>query len=407
MTSYVMRPARTWARVLFPDPFGPMIAWTSPRFTVRSTPFRISLSVTLARRFRTSSSASANRPAPVAPASADRALEVQADLDELLRFDGELHRELEEHLFAEAVHDHVRGVLRREPALLAVKHLVVPDLRGRGLVFHLGRWLHHLDVRERVRPALAPEEEGIALGVIARVRRTLEDPHLATVRVVSMARGDALRDDRASGVLPDVDHLRACVRLLVVVRQGHGVEFADAVVPLEDAARVLPRDRAARLDLGPRTPRVHPAALPALRHEVVDPAAALFVTGVPVLDRGVLDLRVVERDELDDRRMELVLVPDRCRAAFKIAHVRALIRDDQRPLELARVRCIDSEVRGELHRAPHARRDVCEGAVAEHGRVQAGEEVVVERDDGAEPLLHEVGVFLDRIGERAEDDPEF
>src|SRR3970282_506644 len=124
-----------------------MIAWTSPAFTVRLTPLRISLSPTFARRSRTSSSAIVVPPPP--PGSAHGPLEGQADLDELLRLDRELHRQVQEHLLAEPVHDHVRRVLRRDPALLAVEQLVVPDLRRRGLVLERRRGLVHLDVRER------------------------------------------------------------------------------------------------------------------------------------------------------------------------------------------------------------------------------------------------------------------
>src|SRR5690606_5613729 len=42
VTSYLGCPAIAYARVDFPEPFGPMIAWVSPAFTVRSTPRRIS-----------------------------------------------------------------------------------------------------------------------------------------------------------------------------------------------------------------------------------------------------------------------------------------------------------------------------------------------------------------------------
>ena len=48
-----------------------------------------------------------------------------------------------------------------------------------------------------------------------------------------------------------------------------------------------------------------------------------------------LIVRVVERDQLDDRRVQLVLVAHRRGAALEIAHVRAFIGDDQRALELA------------------------------------------------------------------------
>src|SRR5439155_5834570 len=55
----------------------------------------------------------------------------------------------------------------------------------------------------------------------------------------------------------------------------------------------------------------------------------------------------------------------------------------------------------------HARRHVGERAVAEDRAVQGREEIVVEGDDGAEVLAHEVGMLEDRLGERAEDDAEF
>src|SRR3569833_3260069 len=64
---------------------------------------------------------------------------------------------------------------------------------------------------------------------------------------------------------------------------------------------------------------------------------------------------------------------------------------------------IDAEVGGQLHRAAHALRHVDEAAVGEHGRVQRGEEVVAHRHHGAEILLHQLGEFAHRLGDRAED----
>ena len=78
-----------------------------------------------------------------------------------------------------------------------------------------------------------------------------------------------------------------------------------------------------------------PQALAALGDEVVDAALAFLVARIPVLDRRVLDRGVVERDQLDDRGVQLVLVAHRRRAALEVAHVRALLGDDQRALELA------------------------------------------------------------------------
>src|SRR5881628_2450616 len=403
VTSYVRRPARTCASVVFPLPFGPMTAWTSPALIERSIPFRISLPVTFTCRSLISSVVSPPLRAARLP---DRALEVQAHADQLLGLHGELHRELQEDLLAEAVHDHVRGVFRRDAARLAVEKLFLPDLRGRRLVLHLRRRFLDLDFRERERGARRADQKGIALAVVAGVRGALVDLHAPAVRVPAVAGGDAFRDDRAAGVLPDVQHLRARVGLLVVIHERDGVELADRVVSLEDAARVLPGDRGTGLDLRPGDLRVRAERLPALGDEVVDAALPVLVPGIPVLDRGVLDLRVVKGDQLDDRGVELVRVSDRGRAAFEIADVGAFVRDDEGALELAGVLRVDPEVCGEFHRAPHARRHVGERTVAEDGAVQAREEVVVEGHHGAQVFPHEIRVFLDRLGERAEDNPE-
>ena len=58
----------------------------------------------------------------------------------------------------------------------------------------------------------------------------------------------------------------------------------------------------------------------------------------------------------------------------------------------------------QLHRAAHALRDVDEGAVAEDRAVQRREVIVVLRHDLAEPLADEIGIFADRLADRAEDD---
>ncbi len=218
-----------------------------------------------------------------------------------------------------------------------------------------------------------------------------------------LAGGDALRDDRAAGVAPDVDHLGAGIGLLVMIGERHRVELADGVLAGEDAARVLPGDRRAGLDLRPADPRIGAAAFAALGHEVVDAADAVLVARVPVLHGRVLDVRVGQRDQLDDRGVQLVLVAHRRGAAFEVAHVAALVGDDQRALELAGLGRVDPEVRRQLHRAAHALRDVDERAVGEHRRVQRGEVVVRVGHDGAEVALDELRVLEHRLRERAED----
>src|SRR5262245_28034231 len=200
-----------------------------------------------------------------------------------------------------------------------------------------------------------------------------------------------------------MQHLGAGIDLLVAVGDGDRVELAARIVAAQDAARILPGDRRAGLELGPGDLRVDAAAQPALGDEIVDAAAALGVAGIPVLDGRILDLGIVERDELDHRGVELVLVAHGRGAALEIAHIGAFVGDDERALELAGVALVDAEIGRQLHRAAHAGRYVDEGAVGEHRRVERGEEIVGDRYHGAEILLDQIGVLLQRLGDRAED----
>src|SRR5437870_1765616 len=72
-----------------------------------------------------------------APSSADRAFE--ADRNEFLCLDRELHRELLQHVLDEAVDHERHRLLGREAPLPAVEQHVLGNLRGRGLVLEHGR----------------------------------------------------------------------------------------------------------------------------------------------------------------------------------------------------------------------------------------------------------------------------
>ncbi len=207
----------------------------------------------------------------------------------------------------------------------------------------------------------------------------------------------------AARVLANVDHFCAGVGLLAVVGQRHRIKLAHRVVALQNAARVLPGNGRAGLYLGPRDLGVHARALAALGHEVVNSAAAFLVAGVPVLHGGVLDVGVVERDQFHHRRVQLVLVANGRRAAFEVTHRSAFVGDDQRPLELPRLRCVDAEVGRQFHGAAHALGHVHKRAVGKDRRVERGKKVVGMRNHRAQVLLHQVGVVLHRLRERAED----
>src|SRR5206468_10325712 len=132
------------------------------------------------------------------------------------------------------------------------------------------------DIGHGVGAAGVADQQAVALGEVARALGARQDPHQAAIGVVRLARRDALGDDPGGGVLPDMDHLGAGVGLLAIVGDRHRVELADRVVALQDAARVLPGDGGAGLDLGPADLGVAAAAGGALGDEVVDAALALL-----------------------------------------------------------------------------------------------------------------------------------
>src|SRR5690606_6532689 len=96
-------PDSTLPSVDLPAPLGPMMACTSPGFTSSERPLRISRPLMDAWRLSIFSIF-----VPVA-ASADRAF--QRHFQQLLGLDREFHRQLAEHLLAEAVDDHGHRVL--------------------------------------------------------------------------------------------------------------------------------------------------------------------------------------------------------------------------------------------------------------------------------------------------------
>src|SRR5208283_3746757 len=140
-----------------------------------------------------------------------------------------------------------------------------------------------LQIGKGMRGTLIAEQKGVALGVVARAVGAGADLHKSTVGVDTATRQDSLGNDCAPGALAEMDHLGPGVRLLTVCSERHGIELADRVVALKNAARVLPGDGRAGLDLSPGDFRAFAQALPALGHEIVDAAAPLGVPGVPVL----------------------------------------------------------------------------------------------------------------------------
>src|SRR5579863_23222 len=236
-----------------------MMAWTSPVGTSRSSPARISLAPTATCRLSIFSMGTLEAweltvgALELLPAtrvcSTDGTLET--DREQRLCLHRELHRQLLEDRFAEAADDHVDRVLLRNAARQAVEELIVTDAGSARFVLHGGRGILHLDVGEGVCAALAPHQEGITLRKVARATRARQDLHETAVGVLAVSGRDSFRDDRAARVAADVNHLGARVGLLMMVDRGHRVELADRALAAQHAARILPGDGGARLDLRP------------------------------------------------------------------------------------------------------------------------------------------------------------
>src|SRR5580698_5776051 len=97
-----------------------MMACTSPAFTVRLTPFSISLPATRAARSEISSKI-------VLSSTVLTDGSFQTHTQQILRLDGEFHRQLLEHHFAEAADNHIDRVLGGNSPLQAIEQLVLTN----------------------------------------------------------------------------------------------------------------------------------------------------------------------------------------------------------------------------------------------------------------------------------------
>src|SRR5215471_15229195 len=97
------------------------------------------------------------------------------------------------------------------------------------------------------------------------------------IGVAGVARGNPLGNDAARRVPPEMDHLGAGVDLLIAVGDGDRVELAARAIAAQDAARILPGDGGAGLDLCPGDVRVLAPAIATLGDEIIDAALPCLV----------------------------------------------------------------------------------------------------------------------------------
>ena len=77
----------------------------------------------------------------------------QTDGKQLLRFHCKFHGQLLQHLFGITVYDKAYGTFGIHPPLLAVKQLVLADLRSGCFMLNDTRFILHLYIRPGMRPA--------------------------------------------------------------------------------------------------------------------------------------------------------------------------------------------------------------------------------------------------------------
>ena len=146
-------------------------------------------------------------------------------MQQFLCLDGELHGQFVHDLFGIAVDDESDSVLHADTSLLAVEELVFVDFAGRRFVLNGGGGVGYLHVGESVCAAFIAQEQRVALAVVACVGGVGSDLDESAVGILTMPRADTLAHDTRAGILAKVNHLRARVRLLVVVGYRHGVEL--------------------------------------------------------------------------------------------------------------------------------------------------------------------------------------
>ena len=118
-----------------------------------------------------------------------------------------------------------------------------------------------------------------------------------------MACRNPLRHDGAARIAADMNHFCTGIRLLIVIYDRHRIELTDGILATKNATGILPGNRRACFNLGPRDFRVCTTAVATLGHEVVNAPNTVLVTGVPVLHGRVLDLGVFQGHQFNDCRV--------------------------------------------------------------------------------------------------------
>ena len=131
----------------------------------------------------------------------------------------------------------------------------------------------------------------------------------------------AFGDDGAPGVFTQMNHLGSGVCLLIITGQCHRIKLAHRIITLEHTAWVFPCNSTAGLNLSPGYLGPISTTFATLGNKVIDATNAILITRIPVLHRRVFNLCILKCHQLNDRRMQLILITHRCRTPFKVTYM--------------------------------------------------------------------------------------
>ena len=82
-------------------------------------------------------------------------------------------------------------------------------------------WVLYLNVRKGMRAAIISHQHRVALREVTSPISALHHLYQPAVCILALTSRDTLRDDRALGVLTDMDHLGTGIGLLLVVSNSN------------------------------------------------------------------------------------------------------------------------------------------------------------------------------------------
>lgn len=152
-------------------------------------------------------------------------------MQQFLSLYGKLHGQFVNNLFCISSDNQAHRILFANTSLTTVEELVFTDFGSGGLMFGHRCGILILHYGEGMGSTSVTQKQGVALSMIPGIVRSGHYLHQSAIAVFTLAGRDAFADDPAAGVLSQMDHLGARIRLLEVVGNSHGVELGYGIVP--------------------------------------------------------------------------------------------------------------------------------------------------------------------------------